>query len=60
MWKEKLHQEDDDHDGNGDAMIVDATCAPSNIRYPQDASLLNGPGKTQKGYWTSYTIGRRP
>ena len=22
-------------------MIVDATCAPSNIRYPQDASLLN-------------------
>ena len=22
-------------------MIVDATCAPSNIRYPQDYSLLN-------------------
>ena len=22
-------------------MIVDATCAPSNIRYPQDVSLLN-------------------
>jgi len=22
-------------------LIVDATCAPSNIRYPQDASLLN-------------------
>ncbi|HWP50376.1 MAG TPA: hypothetical protein VN626_01635 [Clostridia bacterium] len=22
-------------------MIVDATCAPSNIRYPQDASLPN-------------------
>ena len=22
-------------------MIADATCAPSNIRYPQDVSLLN-------------------
>jgi len=27
--------------GNSGTMIVDATCAPSNIRYPQDASLLN-------------------
>lgn len=35
--------DDDEHGGNGNSgtMIVDATCAPSNIRYPQDASLLN-------------------
>ena len=39
--------DDDDSDGqpgtggNGGTMIVDATCAPSNIRYPQDVSLLN-------------------
>lgn len=26
---------------NGGTLIVDATCAPSNIRYPQDISLLN-------------------
>lgn len=26
---------------NSGTLIVDATCAPSNIRYPQDASLLN-------------------
>ncbi|MGO5050689.1 hypothetical protein [Dysosmobacter sp. Sow4_B12] len=34
----------DDHPGAGGTsgtMIVDATCAPSNIRYPQDVSLLN-------------------
>ena len=38
------HRHDDDDRGNGGncgTMIVDATCAPSNIRYPQDASLLN-------------------
>jgi IS5 family transposase len=27
--------------GNSGTMIVDATCAPSHIRYPQDISLLN-------------------
>ena len=27
--------------GNSGTMIVDATCAPSNIQYPQDVSLLN-------------------
>ena len=36
--------DDSDHDsgqgGNSGTMIVDATCAPSNIRYPQDVSLL--------------------
>ena len=26
---------------NEGTLIVDATCAPANIRYPQDASLLN-------------------
>ncbi len=39
-------EDDDDGDkpgdgGNSGTMIVDATCAPSNIRYPQDVSLLN-------------------
>lgn len=27
--------------GNKGTLIIDATCAPSNIRYPQDFSLLN-------------------
>lgn len=42
--KEEHRHDDDDDNGNGGSrgtMIVDATCAPSNIRYPQDASLLN-------------------
>ena len=38
-------KDDDNHDnddpGNSGTMIVDATCAPSNIKYPQDTSLLN-------------------
>ena len=33
--------DDDDDDRNNETLIVDATCAPSNIRYPQDVSLLN-------------------
>ena len=37
--EEKPH--DDDDSNNGGTMIIDATCAPSNIRYPQDTSLLN-------------------
>lgn len=32
---------DDDDTGNSGTMIIDATCAPSNIKYPQDVSLLN-------------------
>ena len=32
---------DDDDDTNSGTMIVDATCAPSNIKYPQDTALLN-------------------
>ena len=45
--KDAEPKDDDDSDdaprsgGNSGTMIVDATCAPSNIRYPQDASLLN-------------------
>lgn len=42
--KGEHRHDDDDNRGNGGnrgTMIVDATCAPSNIRYPQDASLLN-------------------
>lgn len=41
--EEHRHGDDDNHEdgGNGGTMIVDATCAPSNIRYPQDVSLLN-------------------
>ena len=38
----KDNQDDNKPDGgNSGTMIVDATCAPSNIRYPQDVSLLN-------------------
>ena len=43
----KSKDDDDDSDGqpgtggNSGIMIVDTTCAPSNIRYPQDVSLLN-------------------
>lgn len=33
--------DDNDNDENSGTMIVDATCAPSQIRYPQDVSLLN-------------------
>lgn len=45
--KEEESKDDDDSEdhpgagGNSGTMIVDATCAPSNIRYPQDVSLLN-------------------
>ncbi|WP_312280706.1 hypothetical protein [Oscillibacter sp.] len=44
------HDNDDDcgSGGNSDTMIVDAACAPSNIRYPQDASLLNEAWKNSK------------
>jgi hypothetical protein len=34
------NHDDDDSDNSG-TMIVDATCAPSNIKYPQDTALLN-------------------
>lgn len=34
------HDDDDDSAGSG-TLIVDATCAPSDIRYPTDTALLN-------------------
>ena len=37
----KKDDDDDDQGGNRGTLMVDATCAPSNIRYPQDVSLLN-------------------
>ena len=37
----KKDDDDDDQGGNSGTLIVDATCAPSNIRFPQDVSLLN-------------------
>ena len=45
----KEESENDHHDGNdkpgppqnSGTMIVDATCAPSNLKYPQDTELLN-------------------
>lgn len=40
--QEKQKNDDDDQNsGNSGTMIIDATCAPSNIKYPQDTSLLN-------------------
>ena len=39
--KEEEKDHDDDDHGNGGTLIIDATCAPSNIHYPQDVSLLN-------------------
>ena len=41
--EEKKDDNDDDDEGSGNSgtLKIDATCAPSNIRYPQDVSLLN-------------------
>ena len=45
ILREAVTEEDDsdndDDDPNNGTLIMDATCAPSNIRYPQDVSLLN-------------------
>lgn len=35
------NDDNDDNGGNSGTLTIDATCAPSNIRYPQDVSLLN-------------------
>lgn len=35
------HNDDSGSGGNSGTLTIDATCAPSNIRYPQDVSLLN-------------------
>jgi len=39
--EKKKNDDDDQGSSNSGTMIIDATCAPSNIRYPQDTSLLN-------------------
>ena len=39
--KEDDNDDNDDGSGNSGTLMIDATCAPSNIRYPQDVSLLN-------------------
>lgn len=45
--KEKEDHDDDGHGGSGNGggnsgtLILDATCAPQNIRFPTDGSLLN-------------------
>ena len=39
--KEDDSDDDDDGSGNSGTLTIDATCAPSNIRYPQDVSLLD-------------------
>ena len=45
LSRNKTEDHTDDNDGNNDSnsgtIIVDATCAPSKIKYPQDANLLN-------------------
>ena len=45
-FKEEAPPDDDDADSDGGSpnqgtLIVDSTCAPQNIRYPQDITLLN-------------------
>ena len=39
--KDSSDDNDDSDNGNSGTLIVDATCAPANIKYPQDVSLLN-------------------
>lgn len=38
----------DDEGGNSGTMIVDATCAPSQIKYPQDTALLDSARKSSE------------
>ncbi len=41
--KEEVKQpEDDDDEPHGGTLVVDATCAPSNITYPTDTGLIRG------------------
>lgn len=46
--------EDDNSDENGPknkgTLMLDATCAPSNIKYPQDTELLNDARKSRRNY----------
>lgn len=41
MAQDADKHDDDDSNNNSGTMIVDATCAPSQIQYPQDTALLN-------------------
>lgn len=41
LSQNKTEEDKDNNDGNRGTMIVDASCAPSQIKYPQDAILLN-------------------
>lgn len=41
-------------DGNKGTLTLDATCAPVNIRYPQDISLLNEAGKSWRLLYTVF------
>jgi IS5 family transposase len=53
--REEDHPDDNDDPGkpqppqNSGTMIVDATCAPSNIKYPQDTELLNEARENTEG-----------
>lgn len=38
---EEEHSDDDNNPPNGGTLILDATCCPANIAYPQDVDLLN-------------------
>ena len=40
---------------NEGTLILDASCAPVNIRYPQDVSLLNERDKSWKRFFTVFT-----
>ena len=35
------HEQDDSKPGNNGTLLIDGTCAPADIRYPTDLSLLN-------------------
>ena len=39
--KEKEDDTDDDDPPNGGTLVLDATCCPADIAYPQDVNLLN-------------------
>ena len=56
--KEVEDKDDDNSDdgsgtgGNSGTMIVDATCAPSNIRYPRTFPCSTRPERTPRSSWT--------
>lgn len=53
--QEKKNDDDDQDSSNSGTMIIDATCAPSNIRYPQDTSLLSEDVNQQRRSLTRFT-----